>query len=517
MESGELDAGPRPRASRTRAPARRWSRPARPLVAFNLELDTPNPEIAREVAAELREAGGGLPGVRAIGLPREGERAQVSVNVHDPTRCRWRGWSSEITRLAAEHGARPVEAELVGLAPEAALEGYPDDPPIRDFDPAEHVIERVIDERSLARSTRFRAWPRRRRSAAASTAAPRAAASTPAPRAGPRNRAEARQRARPAARADGQERRPPGRAAAREAADAGRARFRRACDRRRALLRPARARLQAARSPRRSGSRSSCSVFYVPMAYYTRPLLLQPAPAQGSARSGRARTGRQRRLSYARWRWTSGCSPSARWPRTASSSAARAPTRRSIVDPGDEAERILARGRRARASSVEGILLTHTHFDHIGAVAPVAKATGAPVWCPEIEAPVLADINSFVPWPGFGPFESYEADHTVSGGEKLELAGLEIDVIFTPGPQPRPRHLLDPRRGGDLLRRRPLPGLGRAHRPAGRRLGRRCCESIRTLVDAPPARDDRSTRATWASPRSAPSGASNPFLAELAR
>jgi hydroxyacylglutathione hydrolase len=106
-----------------------------------------------------------------------------------------------------------------------------------------------------------------------------------------------------------------------------------------------------------------------------------------------------------------------------------------IVDPGDDADRIL-RAADQLGVTVEGILLTHTHFDHIGAVAPIAKATGAPVWCPEIETPVLADINSFVPWPGFGPYESYEADHTVSGGEKLELGGFEIDVIFTPGHSP---------------------------------------------------------------------------------
>ena len=42
----------------------------------------------------------------------------------------------------------------------------------------------------------------------------------------------------------------------------------------------------------------------------------------------------------------------------------------------------------------------------------------------------------YVPWPGFGPFESYEADHTVKGGETLELAGLTIDVLFTPGHSP---------------------------------------------------------------------------------
>ena len=141
-----------------------------------------------------------------------------------------------------------------------------------------------------------------------------------------------------------------------------------------------------------------------------------------------------------------------------------------IVDPGDEAERILSAAGELGVD-LEGILLTHTHFDHIGAVAPIAKATGAPVWCPQIETAVLADINSFVPWPGFGPFESYDADHTVSGGEKLELAGMEIDVIFTPGHSPGHVTYSVPEGDGDLLRRRPLPGLGRAHRSARRRLG----------------------------------------------
>jgi hydroxyacylglutathione hydrolase len=106
-----------------------------------------------------------------------------------------------------------------------------------------------------------------------------------------------------------------------------------------------------------------------------------------------------------------------------------------VVDPGDEAERI-AKLIDELELDVQAILITHTHFDHVGAVAPLARHTGAPVWCPQLETRVLADIMSFVPWPGFGPFESYDADHTVEGGEKLELAGFEIDVIFTPGHSP---------------------------------------------------------------------------------
>ncbi len=105
-----------------------------------------------------------------------------------------------------------------------------------------------------------------------------------------------------------------------------------------------------------------------------------------------------------------------------------------IVDPGDEPQRLLG-AVDALGVQIDAILLTHCHFDHIGAVAPVARATGAPVYCPQIERPVLADVMRWVP-PGFGPFESYEADHTLAGGERLNLAGLDIEVIFTPGHSP---------------------------------------------------------------------------------
>jgi hydroxyacylglutathione hydrolase len=106
-----------------------------------------------------------------------------------------------------------------------------------------------------------------------------------------------------------------------------------------------------------------------------------------------------------------------------------------VIDPGEEADR-LAAAVDELGVGVEAILLTHTHFDHIGAVAPLARHTGAPVYCPEIETRVLSDIMRYVPWPGFGPYESYDADHTVKGGERLALAGLDIDVLFTPGHSP---------------------------------------------------------------------------------
>jgi glyoxylase-like metal-dependent hydrolase (beta-lactamase superfamily II) len=106
-----------------------------------------------------------------------------------------------------------------------------------------------------------------------------------------------------------------------------------------------------------------------------------------------------------------------------------------LVDPGEEAPKLLG-ALEALGVTLDAILLTHCHFDHVGAVAPVAKATGAPVYCPQLEVPILQDIMAFVPWPGFGPFESWDPEHTVAGGERLQLAGYDIDVLFTPGHSP---------------------------------------------------------------------------------
>ena len=187
-----------------------------------------------------------------------------------------------------------------------------------------------------------------------------------------------------------------------------------------------------------------------------------------------------------------------------------------IVDPGDEAERILAVVDEL-GGEVEGILLTHTHFDHVGALAPVAKATGAPVWCPEIEAQVITDINSYVPWPGFGPFEDYEADHLLSGGEVLELGGFEIDVIHTPGHSPGHVTYSIPAEtaifSGDVLFQ---GSVGRVDLPGGDPTGRTLMQSIRTLLDTLPdetaVHPGHMGQTTLGAER-----ATNPFLAELAR
>jgi hydroxyacylglutathione hydrolase len=185
-----------------------------------------------------------------------------------------------------------------------------------------------------------------------------------------------------------------------------------------------------------------------------------------------------------------------------------------IVDPGDEPERLLE-AIDSLGVTIDGILVTHCHFDHIGAVAPVAEATGAPVWCPQIEVPVLADIMSYVPWPGFGPFDSYDADETVAGGEHLSLAGLEIDVVFTPGHSPGHVTYAIPDEGalfsGDVLFQ---GSVGRTDLPGGD--WGTLLESIRGLVDSYPEETTvypgHMGITTLGAER-----ATNSFLAELAR
>ncbi|HWW68027.1 MAG TPA: hypothetical protein VNY83_08605 [Solirubrobacterales bacterium] len=143
MEAGELrpDRGP-DRPHRTAGATLLTARP--PLAAFNLELDSGDVALARAVAAGLRESGGGPRGVRAIGLPLSSGGAQVSTNVHDPLEVPLATVVERVRALAAPLGARPVEAELIGLIPEGALADYPEDVPIRGFDPDRHTIERRL-------------------------------------------------------------------------------------------------------------------------------------------------------------------------------------------------------------------------------------------------------------------------------------------------------------------------------------------------------------------------------------
>jgi glutamate formiminotransferase len=139
MEAGELvpDYGPprvHPRAGAVLATARP------PLLAFNVDLATDDVELAKSIAAELRESGGGPPGVRALGLYlSERGRAQVSTNVHDHRAV---PLAEIVERVRAR--APIAEGELIGIAPRAAFEGFPDDVPLRGFSPERHILEEAL-------------------------------------------------------------------------------------------------------------------------------------------------------------------------------------------------------------------------------------------------------------------------------------------------------------------------------------------------------------------------------------
>ena len=149
MASGELapDFGP-PRMHPTAGATLVGARP--PLVAFNVELDTDDAGVAKEIAAKVRERNGGLPGVRAIGvkLATRGV-AQVSTNVQDPFKVPLADVMEAVRREAAPFGRSVVAAELVGLAPAAALDGFPEDVELRGFDEHRHILEHRLSARHV--------------------------------------------------------------------------------------------------------------------------------------------------------------------------------------------------------------------------------------------------------------------------------------------------------------------------------------------------------------------------------
>src|ERR671938_2197438 len=114
--------------------------------------------------------------------------------------------------------------------------------------------------------------------------------------------------------------------------------------------------------------------------------------------------------------------------------AERGATEAVVVDPGDagtDRRRAPARGG-ARAAA---ILVTHCHYDHIGAVADLAEGTGAPVYMAREEAQVLASPDEYYAALGVR-IRPYEADYLLDGDETLELPGLELQTLLVPGHSP---------------------------------------------------------------------------------
>jgi glyoxylase-like metal-dependent hydrolase (beta-lactamase superfamily II) len=113
--------------------------------------------------------------------------------------------------------------------------------------------------------------------------------------------------------------------------------------------------------------------------------------------------------------------------------ADRSATAAVVVDPGAEAAEIRLSLARAGATCA-GILLTHSHYDHIGALADLAEGTAAPVWLPQGELDVFRRPNDF--FPGIS-VRAYEGEATLlTGGETIEVAGISFQVLHVPGHSP---------------------------------------------------------------------------------
>ena len=120
----------------------------KPLVAFNVYLDSSDEAGAKAIASALRESNGGLTAVRAIGfaVPERGGIVTVSMNLVDHEVTGLRVAFDEVARLATDHGMTVTDSEIVGLVP-ASAHG-PDDIDhlkLAGFDPDRQVLERLVD------------------------------------------------------------------------------------------------------------------------------------------------------------------------------------------------------------------------------------------------------------------------------------------------------------------------------------------------------------------------------------
>ena len=141
----------------------------------------------------------------------------------------------------------------------------------------------------------------------------------------------------------------------------------------------------------------------------------------------------------------------------------RAAAEAVVIDPGGDITRLRLELARMGAKVV-AILLTHGHWDHVLGVVDLVEASGAPVYLGEAELPELESEGPEL--LGFPPLTSFTPDHLIADGDKLELAGLEIEVVAVPGH--RPGHMAFLIDGGlfsgDVLFR---GSVGRADLPGG--------------------------------------------------
>ena len=108
-----------------------------------------------------------------------------------------------------------------------------------------------------------------------------------------------------------------------------------------------------------------------------------------------------------------------------------------VVDPGADLPQILS-VLAAHELTLKRIVVTHAHFDHIAGALELKKLTGAPILYNQADLPLVAVLNQQPSWVGLRlPLaEAAPPDHSLEDGDRVQVRGLEAEVLLTPGHTP---------------------------------------------------------------------------------
>jgi hydroxyacylglutathione hydrolase len=106
-----------------------------------------------------------------------------------------------------------------------------------------------------------------------------------------------------------------------------------------------------------------------------------------------------------------------------------------VIDPGDETERVLEILARHKLR-VKGIIITHTHFDHIGGLDKLKRATGAAAMMHEADFPMYRDLGGLATLMGIPAPPVVDVDRFLKEGDTVRWGSMALDVLYTPGHSP---------------------------------------------------------------------------------